>query len=273
MVDLEGHQVALVHADQRGADVERTTQFALVVDLHQRIETDRQRPQRGSGPVRRPDNAAAIRSTQSAPIRRVSTTSSSLTVKSLRITGQRAGAQRRLQVGDRAAEVVDVGEHRQAAGTTRRVRTRPARPGSRSMLRSPLDGDRRLISAITPSPCASSSAERNPRVGGSVPRLGRSGRPGRDDRRRPASRWCCDDAIEIGDRHRIDRPSQRSEALAADGVGEEQLGTAGEERADRTAERLHRVAAAVAVERRLIGVLLVHPQHVGVGSGPRRGCT
>ena len=43
MVDLEGHEVALVDADQGGADVERAAEFAFVVDLHQRVETDGER--------------------------------------------------------------------------------------------------------------------------------------------------------------------------------------------------------------------------------------
>src|SRR5580765_6927153 len=69
----------------------------------------------------------------------------------------------------------------------------------------------------------------------------------------------------IGLPRRTDPWVSGSAALAAGDFGEREFRTAGEERADRPAEGLHRVARAVGVERGLVGVLLVDPHHIGLG--------
>jgi hypothetical protein len=80
--------------------------------------------------------------------------------------GQRAGIARRLQVGDRTAEELDVGQHREARRPPDSY-VRAISAGSSPALRSPFDGERRLISLITASRSAPSaaSAERKPRRG------------------------------------------------------------------------------------------------------------
>ena len=119
-VDLERDQVALVHADQRRRPPRAPA---------------RARPRRGSRPARRArarrpahgsrassvsSSAATISSTASAPMSRASTTSWAETVKSLRSTGS-ATAPRAAEIGGRAAEELDVGEHRQARGAAHLV--------------------------------------------------------------------------------------------------------------------------------------------------------
>jgi hypothetical protein len=97
-----------------------------------------------------------------------------------------------------------------------------------------LDGDRRLISLTTASPCAAASESRNPRVSATS-------------------------AVSS-----TSASSERASARA-DRRREVQLRTPGEMRPDRGAERLHRVAALVRLQRRLVLVQLIHPQHVLVG--------
>ena len=113
------------------SDLQGQFQLDFVVDLDEHIETDARR-QLVEFQQLAVSSAAAINSTQSAPMIRVSSTSRSLTVKSLRSTGSEHAVARRLQVVDRSAEVWAVGQHREAARAARTRRPAQRTAGSRS---------------------------------------------------------------------------------------------------------------------------------------------
>src|SRR5581483_1216306 len=92
--------------------------------------------------------AAAMRSTASAPMARASITSASHTVKSLRNTGSRVAARAAARSpGEPPKNSTSVSTDRHVAPAASYSLAR--RAGSRSGLRSPLDGERRLTSAMT----------------------------------------------------------------------------------------------------------------------------
>ena len=173
----------LGHRDHLGRDARRQRAGALVVDLERAqvalVDPDQARPRRpgrassssssctstsaaspscvGRGPANRrsssSSSAAAISSTASAPMRRASTTSASCTVKSLRSTGRpeawRAAARSAAEPPKKSTSVRT--ERQAAPPAAYSLATRSGcRPGSRS----PLDGDRRLISAMHDEPVA-----------------------------------------------------------------------------------------------------------------------
>ncbi len=110
-------------------------------------------------------SAAAISSTQSAPMMRASSTSRSPTVKSLRMTGNEHAARAAWRSAIEPPKCsTSVSTDRHAAPP--RSYDLAISAGSRSALRSPFDGERRLISAITPRRSRPASAARKPRVGG-----------------------------------------------------------------------------------------------------------
>ena len=71
-VDLERDEVALVHADERGADGERPLELGLVVHLDEHVEPELDGQRRGSRRSSAAGSAATISSTASAPISRAS---------------------------------------------------------------------------------------------------------------------------------------------------------------------------------------------------------
>ena len=92
MVDLERHEVALVHADERRAGGQRRPRARARRGSRPARRGRARRRARGGRPARRRSSAAAISSTQSAPMSRASTTSKGETVKSLRRTGSEHAA-------------------------------------------------------------------------------------------------------------------------------------------------------------------------------------
>ncbi len=106
-----------------------------------------------------------MRSTASAPMSRASHTSTSLTVKSLRSTGSSTAARAAARSsGEPPKWSWSVRTDRQAAPPASYFRATAA--GSRSGARSPFDGERRLISAMTATPVVAASERRNGRGGG-----------------------------------------------------------------------------------------------------------
>ena len=161
-------------------------------------------------------SAAAMSRTQSAPMIRASRTSCRDTVKSLRSTGTptapRAAAR---SAADPPKCTSSVSTDRQVAPPVSYWAARV--PGSRSAKRSPLDGDRRLTSAMTPSPSADRSASANPRAGGAAAAAARSS----DSSARVACG--CDpvgeqDGVEVGGHGSVTRRAQSGRPLAWTGV-------------------------------------------------------
>src|SRR4051812_16613051 len=97
---------------------------------------------------------------------RASSTSRSLTVKSLRSTGREHAARAACRSATEPPKCgSSVNTERQLAPPSSYALATD--PGSRPTNRSPLDGDLRLISAITARPASARSAAANPRAGGS----------------------------------------------------------------------------------------------------------
>ena len=120
---------------------------------------------------------------------------------------------------------------------------------------SPFDGDRRLISLITRQPVGARGARRGSRASAASPRAAASSSS--VERRSVGRRLAVpfEDAVEVRG-HRV----QATAPLPPSGLEEDQLRAAAHERAERRAERLERVGAAVRLERVLVGVQLVDPE-------------
>ena len=249
-------------------------ELVLVVDLDEHVEAELDRQRVELGELGRTSSAAAISSTQSAPISRASATSSADTVKSLRSTGSEHGSRGGLQVGRRPAEELLVGEHRQARGAAVARRSRASVAGSRSRLRSPFDGERRLISLITASPVelgegargshavagsdaasATSVVERSRVVGGRA----RGGARGSDRDRWPS---CDRSEPEHVRRHGVDHVGDRHPHL---------LGRVAV--ADRDGVVLERVEVDGDAQRRADLVLAAVPARRSPGSRRSRPCS
>ena len=113
LINLERVQVALVHTDQVGADGDRPRQLVLVMDLDQRVEADLT-----AQPVKlrqilviehRSDEQHAVGAHKTG-VEDVGIADGEV-FPDHRNPGDRS---RRLEIGDRSAEVRFVGEHRQA---------------------------------------------------------------------------------------------------------------------------------------------------------------
>ena len=115
-------------------------------------------------------SAATIKSTASAPIEPGVVDVGDAHGEVLAQHRQRRGRPGRRQVLGRAAEVVPVGQDRQAGGAARPRSRGRCRPGRGPASRSPFDGERRLTSAMTASPARAGGrrAAANPRAGGPV---------------------------------------------------------------------------------------------------------
>ena len=195
---------------------------------------------RAGSPSSASSSAAAISSTQSAPI-------SPGVAHVVRADGEVLAQHRQAdrgpggdQVGGRAAEPALVGEHRQAGGAARLVLARRAPPGRGRAARAPLDGERRFTSLITPRPSAA------PQRGAEPPRRRHGLAPTARGRRpdgRSAAAWrpvVLEDRVEVGRRGRSSRPApprplrhhehrqeqeeQRGDGDADEGDGQERPG-------------------------------------------------
>ena len=115
-IDVERPQVAVVDADQAGVGVERESQLALVVRLHERLEPERQRPLDELAQAACP--GAAPRAAAPRPRRRARSS-----VELARVDDELLGEDRdrhrradRAQVVDRAAEPVRLAQDRDGGG-------------------------------------------------------------------------------------------------------------------------------------------------------------
>ena len=176
VVDLERGEVALVDADHRRPGRARRRRARLRRGSRRARRARARSPARAGRRARHGSSAAAISSTQSAPISRASATSSGDTVKSLRSTGSEHASRAACRsAGEPPKNSSSVSTDRHAAPPCSYV-LRQQQPGRASGLRSPFDGDRRLISLITASPSAPASARRKPAVAGIVRGLRDAGR-------------------------------------------------------------------------------------------------
>ena len=127
-VDLEAVQVPLVHADERGADVEGPLELVLVVHLDEGGHAEIAGEPVQVAPARVCRAAATISSTASAPMMPGVVDVGRADGEVLAQHGKPDGVARRGQVLGAAAEVRPVGEHRQAGRAARSYAGRP-RPG------------------------------------------------------------------------------------------------------------------------------------------------
>ena len=181
---------------------------------------------------------------------------------------QRARGPGRWQVGDRAAEELLVGEHRQARARRRRRTPRASAAGSRSASRSPFDGERRLISVITASPSEPTQRGAGSRAPAASP-APRSTSSSSGRGRRP--RQPLDGGRRSG---RGTSPPSASETLALDRLCRNfSSGRPAISGPSAGPIALNRIGLAVGLERRLVGVQLVEVDRVRVLRRPRARCS
>ena len=264
-VDLEGDEVALVDADQRGADGDGPLQLGFVVDLDEHVEARARRRGRGGRRSSASSRAATMRSTASAPM--------SAGVGHVAGVDGEVLAQHR----DRARRPEPPGGRRPSRRTTSSsvsterqaappavVGRRPSPAGSRSAARSPFDGDRRFTSAMTASSSAAAARSAAVEAAGrrglaraasserlERPRVGRRGGAvgledavevgGHGARRLRAGRWAACSGVSRW----ISGGSASRPPIAAEGLGQGRV-------------------LAVGVEGGLVGVELVEPERAAV---------